>query len=95
MRWRVLVAASEAFVPVLSALSFTNPASESVGLASFSNNVIYAEKSVVTIEWTVGTEGDTSSITLWQINLTKVATGSDAVDSVMGNLEYITSKAPD
>lgn len=92
MRWWVLVATSGVLRPVLSAMSFTNQNSHSAGQAAFSKNDVHAEDSVVTIGWTGVTDGEFSTVFLWQINVTKAATDTDTNDAVMGGGEYVTSK---
>lgn len=72
---------------VTSAMSFTNPASRGPGAQDFSKNTVFPKDSVINIQWTEGTEGTTSTVTLWQCN----TSSTDTIETI-GDLQYITSK---
>lgn len=89
MRFGVLAAALGAIPTVLSDMSFINPPSDTSGQGALSRNAVYAQQTGLTVQWTGGSEGTTSTVALWQVNLTAL----DEVDPTMGDLEYITSQS--
>lgn len=75
---------------IVRAYSFINPASYG-GQTSFSQNAVYAEKSILQIQWTVGTTDQDATVVLFQVNTSTTLASDDSPD-VIGGLEYIAGK---
>lgn len=73
--------------PVSLAFTFVNPASHG-GQTSFAKNIVYAEKSKVQVEWTVGDDGQDATVVLWQVD-PRTSLPTDDIPETLGDLEYI------
>lgn len=87
---RKLFLALGSVTPVALAFVFVNPASHG-GQTSFTKNIVYAEKSKVQVEWTVGDDGQDATVVLWQVDL-RTSLPTDDIPETLGDLEYIAGR---
>lgn len=76
-----------AIPPAISTYTFVNPASHG-GQTTFTQNAVYAEKSIVEIQWTVGATDEDATVALWQVNASSTSATSTSIVTI-GDLEYI------
>lgn len=72
------------------AFNFVNPASHG-GQSSFTQNSVYAEKSILEIQWTEPETWQDATVALYQVDITKTS-ATDVSPSTIGDLEYIAGE---
>ncbi|KAJ4417494.1 hypothetical protein N0V82_006158 [Gnomoniopsis sp. IMI 355080] len=82
-----LLLALGSLLPPTLAFDFVNPASHG-GQSSFAQNSVYAEKSILEIQWTEPETWQDATVALYQVDITKTS-ATDVSPSTIGDLEYI------
>lgn len=86
----LLLALFCALPPATFAFLFVNPASHG-GQTSFSQNPVYAEKSILEVQWTSAAEDQDATVALFQVDISRTR-ATDVSPWTIGDLEYIAGE---